>query len=125
MSPPTKRISVASGVLGIWLLTSPFVLGALPIDRWNDLVVGGSIAALTGYNYSRTREQGESSQRVSGVLLLFGVWLLFAPFVNDVTGIPRWNDVIVGVLVTAFAGYNAYFASLDGQSANRTVADDT
>lgn len=125
MNPPTKRLTVVTGILGIWLLVSPFVLGAASIDRWNDIVVGGVITTLSGYNYSYDRVRGTPSHRIAGILVLLGGWLLVAPFVIEISGILLWNDVTVGVVVTAFAMYNVYVASVNEQLIPRTSADET
>lgn len=97
-------------------MASPFVLGGPPADRWNDVVAGGLVATLAGYNYSHEQVEGAPNQRIAGAIGLIGGWLLFAPFINSVTGVLLWNDVIIGVLVTAFAGYNVYMAPLYEQS---------
>lgn len=125
MDTPTKSITVLTGALGVWLVAFPFIVGSPSLDRWNDVVVGGMIAALAGYNCSRERVQGGPSKGVSGALLLLGGWLLFAPFLTGVTGNLLWNDVAVGVLVTAFAGYNVYVALSREQTVTRTSTNET
>ena len=116
MDTPTKSITVLTGALGIWLMAFPFIAGSPSPHTWNDVVVGGMIATLAGYNYSRERIQGGPSKGISGILVLLGGWLLFAPFVTGVTGGLLGNDVAVGVLVTAFAGYNVYVAPSEEQA---------
>lgn len=41
--------------------------------------------------------------------LIFGIWLLIAPFVLGYTGTAGalWNDIILGVLVAIFGGWAA------------------
>lgn len=121
---PTRWITIGIGLLGAWLMGSPFVLGAPTIGAWNNVVVGGALSLLAGHNYSYEREQGKPSQWIASVLLVLGSWLLFAPFILGVSGSLRWNDVIVGVLVTAFAGYNAYAAQLTDQIAGYSSTDE-
>lgn len=104
---------------------APFLLGAPTIDTWNDVIVGGALALLAGHNHTYDRERGRPSEWIAGVLALFGSWLLFAPFVIGVSGILRWNDVIVGVLVTALAGYNMYAAQFIDQTIQYTSTDET
>jgi len=125
MVSPTRWITVALGGLGIWLMVAPFVFGAPPIDTWNDVIVGGAISLLSGHNHTHEREQGKPSQWISGVLILLGIWLLFVPFLIGVSGLLLWNDVIVGVLVTAFAGYSVYAAQLIEQTIRHTSTDET
>lgn len=123
MAPPTKRITLFIGVVGIWLMAFPFTLGAPPADTWNDIVVGGMIVTLAGYNYSHEQGQGSPDQRVSGLTVLLGSWLLFAPFVNGTEGFLLWNDVAAGVLVASFGGYNTYAAPITNQPINHETAD--
>lgn len=125
MDTPTKSITLLTGALGIWLIAFPVVAGAPSPDRWNDVVVGGLIATFAGYNYSRERVQGGPSKRISGILVLLGGWLLFAPFVTGVTGGLLWNDVVVGVLVTAFAGYSVYVAPSGEQAVTHPPINET
>lgn len=42
----------------------------------------------------------------SGVNLLAGIWLIIAPFLLGYSdqATPLWNDIIVGILIVAFAG---------------------
>lgn len=116
---------MAIGVLGAWLMAAPFVLGVPTADAWNDVIVGGALSLLAGHNYDHERERGRPSRWLAGVLVPLGGWLLFAPFVIGVSGPRQWNDVIVGVLVTAFAGYNVYAARLIEQTMRRTSPDET
>lgn len=125
MVPPTRLTIAVTGVLGVWLVASPFVLGAPQLNLWNDVVAGGAITALAVYNHSYDRVHGTPSRWTSLAHVVLGGWLLVAPFVSGVTGAPLWNDVGVGVLLSAFAGYNVYVASLDGQTVDRVTADNT
>lgn len=125
MDTPTKLITLLTGALGIWLMAVPFVVGSPSLDRLNDVVVGGLIATASGYNYSRERVRGAPSKGVSGLLVFLGGWLLVAPFLTGVTGTLRWNDVAVGVLVTAFAGYTAYAAPSEAQTVTQTPTNET
>ncbi|NHN42985.1 hypothetical protein G9C85_15300 [Halorubellus sp. JP-L1] len=119
MDTPTESITLLTGALGIWIMAFPFLVGSPSLDRWNDVVVGGTVTTLAGYNYSRERARGGPSKVISGMLVLLGGWLLFAPFLTGVTGGRLWNDVAVGVLVAAFGGYNAYVASTEEQPGAR------
>lgn len=112
MTAPTKWITALTAVLGLWLFSFPLWTGSPVLDRWNDLVTGGIIATLSGYNYVKDHRGNGPSKRVATGLGCLGTWLLFAPFVVGVVGAFRWNDIVVGVLVTTFAIYNLYVASL-------------
>lgn len=125
MASPTRWVTVALGGLGIWLMAAPFLLGASTVDTWNDVIVGGALSLLAGHNYSCEREQGKPSQWIAGILTLLGGWLFFVPFLIGISGVLRWNDVIVGVLVTGFAGYTVYAAQLIEQTIGYTSTDET
>lgn len=125
MNSPTRWITFAIGGLGIWLMAAPFVLGAPSIDTWNDVIVGGALSLLAGHNHSYERRQGKPSQWIASVLVGLGVWQFFAPFLVGVTGLLRWNDVVVGVLVSAFAGYNVYAAQFLNRTISYTAPDET
>ena len=125
MVSPTRWVTVALGVLGIWLMAAPFILGAPALDMWNDVIVGGAVSLLAGHNYASEREQGKPSQWIAGVLIVLGAWLFFVPFLIGVSGLLRWNDVVIAVLVTAFAGYSVYAAQLIEQTMHHTSTDET
>lgn len=110
MRSPTRWITAANGILGLWLIAAPFVLRALAVDQWNDPVVGAAIVVLSGYNYYCERTQGTVSQRAAAITSILGGWLIVAPFVYGLSGIALWNNVCVGVVVTSFGGYNVYAA---------------
>lgn len=125
MRSPTRWVTLAIGGLGIWLVAAPFVLGAPMIDVWNDVIVGGALSLLAGHSRAYERERGKPSQWIAGVLTALGVWQFFVPFLIGVTGLPRWNDVAVGVVVSAFAGYNAYAAQFIEPTISHASLDET
>lgn len=125
MTATTKWITLLTAALGIWLFSFPVWAGSPVLDRWNDLVAGGTIATLSGYNFARVHSGIGPSKRVSTGLALVGAWLLFAPFVVSVVGPLLWNDIVVGVLVTAFAIYTLYVASLIEPGPTRNYTDGT
>lgn len=125
MTAPTKWITILTAILGIWLFSSPVWTGSPLLDRWNDFVTGEMIATLSGYNYARDHIGNGPSKGVSASLALVGGWLLFAPFVIGVDGPLLWNDIAVGVLVTAFAIYNFYIASLIDPAPIQNFTDET
>lgn len=110
MRSPTRWITTANTILGLWLIVAPFVFGMPLVDRWNDVTVGTIIVIFTGYNHYCEWNQGTISRRVAGANGVLGGWLIVAPFVYGISGFPLWNNVSVGILVTAFAGYNVYAA---------------
>lgn len=110
MAPPTRWTVAITGVFGVWLLCAPFILGAPVAHQWNDVIVGGGILVVAGYNYSQVRTPGMLSRRASAVNGLLGGWLLVAPFVFEVSGLHLLNDITVGIGVVSFAMYNIYAA---------------
>ena len=124
MRSPTRWITAVNGVLGLWLIAAPFLVGSLAIDHWNDLLVGGVIVIVAGYNFYSERTQGTISQRVAAINGVLGGWLIVAPFVYDLSGIALWNNVCVGVIVTSFAGYNVYAAPRIGRSVTSSSSED-
>lgn len=124
METTTTWIAVLTGVLGAWLMGFSSVTGAPTLDAWHDLVVGGTVVTLAGYSHSRIRAEGRPSSRASRALVLLGVWLLLAPFALGVDGVLLWNDVVVGVLVTALAGYTASVAPFTDRPSTRHPSTD-
>jgi hypothetical protein len=94
-----------SGILGLWLLLSPF-LGLGPKGNfWNDLIVG-VVVAIVGFGMV----QAASWQGWTAGFL--GLWLIIAAFIPGVvTGAGLlWNDIIVGLII-AIAGFTALSAT--------------
>lgn len=124
MRAPTRWITAVNSVLGLWLIATPFVLSAPPIDRWNDVIVGISIVLLTGFNHNRERTGRTASKLAAELTGVLGGWLIVAPFVNGVTDVLLWNDVGIGVLVTSFAGYNVYAVPRQQRTTLYTARED-
>jgi SPW repeat len=40
--------------------------------------------------------------------LILGIWLVISPFVLFASGVAMWNNVIVGIIIAAFALTNTY-----------------
>lgn len=110
MNSIIRWTTAGTSALGLWLLVAPFVLGAPAVDRLNDMVVGLVLVFSAGYNFYRGWIRGRISKRNAELNCVLGAWLIIAPFVIGVSGILLWNDVAVGVLTTAFAGYHIYVA---------------
>lgn len=124
MRSPTQWITAINGVLGLWLIAAPFLVGSLAIEHWNDPLVGGAIVIVAGYNLYSEQTQGSISQRAAAINGLLGGWLIVAPFVYGLSGIALWNNVCVGVVVTSFAAYNVYAAPRIGRSVTSSPPED-
>lgn len=75
---------------------------------WNDIIVGGAIGTIAGYNAIRADDRGVNTGAASLVALL-GLWMVVAPFVSETTAAASfWSDILTGALVAVLAGYNAY-----------------
>lgn len=110
VSTTTKWLAGLNSLLGLWLIAAPFVFGVPSAAMWNAVIVGAAIALLAGYNYYLVTEGRDLSVGSAAVVSLLGIWVIIAPFVFQPGTTALWNDVIVGVLVAIFAGYNAYDA---------------
>lgn len=86
-------------ITGIWLIIAPFALGYFnPTARTNDIWLGIIVGILAVIRLV-TR-----AVWASWLNALAGVWLIVAPFVLHYSGTASiWNDVILGILVAAFA----------------------
>jgi SPW repeat len=87
-------------LLGIWVLISPFVLTlALPRAIWNNVVTGFVVGILA---IIRVRVPNQTGW--SWINALLGIWLIISPFVlGFASGAGLWNNVILGIIVAAFA----------------------
>lgn len=87
-------------LLGIWILISPFILTfALPRAIWNNVVTGIVVGILAIIRLSVPNQAGWS-----WINALLGLWLIISPFVLMFAhGNALWNNVILGIIVAAFA----------------------
>lgn len=115
MTRATKWLAGLTGLLGLWLIVAPFVFTVPTTPLWNAVIVGIVIAIIGGYNYYRTTQDQEVGTWGAGLNTLLGLWMIAAPFVFGVSGLPLWNAVSVGILVALFAGYNTYVGTRGGQ----------
>ncbi|MDP2480257.1 MAG: hypothetical protein Q8W51_04595 [Candidatus Palauibacterales bacterium] len=87
------------GILGIWMVVTPFLGFASLANSWIDWIVGVIVAIFA---FTMTREkpgQGWSAGIVS-------IWLFIAGFIGGVVSGAGawWNDILVGLvfMVTGF-----------------------
>ncbi len=102
-------------ILGVWLFVSPFFgLGdATAAAAWNSWIVGGLVAVVAFFGLSKTRVWEE------WVNLAAGVWLFFAPFIYNYSGVAEaaWNQLLVGGAIALIAAYGL----LHRRGLNRTT----
>ena len=98
------RSSWINILLGIWVLISPFVLTlALPRAIWNNVATGIVVGILAIIRLNAPRQPGWS-----WINVILGIWLIISPFVlGFAVGDGLWNNVILGIIIAAFALGNA------------------
>lgn len=84
--------------LGLWLMTSPFVLGYSDGALiWSDVVSGAVVLVMSLLALGRTRGL------VSWLIAFVGLWLLFAPLAFWAPEAASYtNDSLVGMLLIGF-----------------------
>jgi len=104
-TPSRPRTFAGSGInilFGIWLILAPFILdyASLQVAMWNDIILGVLVLAV-----AMIRTFGTALATASWINVVLGIWLVIAPFVLNYRDnpSPRWNDVILGILVIIFA----------------------
>ena len=95
---------------GVWLATSPFVLGYRGTDDayWNDVIVGAAIAAVALVRIAAP----VATVPLSLINMGLGVWLIAAPLalkyhVGVDATVATWNSLIVGLSVMLLAAAGA------------------
>ena len=83
-----------TAALGIWLLFAPAVFQTQARAADSDHLVGALVVAFAVIAI------GEVGRAVRFFNVLFGAWLLIAPWaLSGFVAVARWNDVLVGVAV--------------------------
>jgi len=95
-------------LLGAWLIVSPWVLafsGGRGPAFWNTVIMGIAVAVFAIAVVSEAHRWEE------WVSLIFGAWLLIAPFVLGFSSMTAaaWNSVILGIVI----GVDAVWALVD------------
>ena len=103
-----RTASIINFILGIWVLISPFVLGAVhsPGAVWNNVIVGIVMIAFAANRAWGGRHQGTETTWVNFVL---GIWLIISPWIVGFRTSPAltWNNVIVGIVVAIVSAVGA------------------
>ena len=83
--------------LGVWLFSSPSVIGPTAVvATWNAWLFGGLVAVLSVWTLKRS-----SAATAEGILGVLGLWLFMSPWVLNYSGVhpEDWNAWIVGASV--------------------------
>jgi hypothetical protein len=102
-----NRVRVLSGVnalLGLWLIASPWILGAPgPHVARSGMAVGLLTLAFAVVRFSR-----KHSAAMSWINVLLGAWTMMAPWVLQETSadIRTFHYIIVGALIAAMEAYS-------------------
>ena len=90
-------------LLSVWVIISPFVLGIhSPKAIWNNVVAGAVVGILAFIRWSMHQPGW------SWLNLILGIWLVISPFVLLLSGPAMLNNVILGIIIAAFALTNTY-----------------
>lgn len=107
-----KWVSGAITLAGAWLVVQALVFELLPANVWNDLVVGGLLIALGGYNFYLRANDRVGSTAAAAVSALLGLWLVVSPWVyglgnpDVLSAFGFGNDLVVGLLVLVLGAYS-------------------
>lgn len=127
-----KWLSGIVSLIGLWLAVSPFVYETAQSVLWNNLLIGGAVFLLAGYNYYRITNGHPTSTGVMSLVALLALWIVVSQFaiggqfaigsleVAD-TGLT-WSNVVSGLVAAALSAYVAYAA---GRSVPRGTAAGT
>lgn len=107
-------------LIGLWLAVAPFLYEATQAMLWNNLLVGGAIFLLAGYNYYRLANGYRTSVGVLSLVALLALWIAVSEFTVgngfattglEVTGDAMlWNNAVAGLMAAVLSGYVAYAA---------------
>jgi hypothetical protein len=102
-----RRVRLLEGIsalLGLWLILSPFVIGA-PGQKVaaSGMTVGALILILAG-----VRILFKHTAAVSWGIALLGAWTIMSPWVLGQTSpdFRTWNYILIGVIVAALETYS-------------------
>src|SRR5438105_2456688 len=104
-TPRTFGVSRLSLLLGIWLLIAPFMLGYnLGVATWNDIILGILVAGV-----ALLRTFGNMQAGTSWLNVVFGIWLIIAPFALNYADHPAawfaWRRFVGILALVVFATF--------------------
>ena len=124
-----KWLSGFVSLIGLWIAVSPFVYDPAASVLWNDLLVGGAIFLLAGYNYYRLANDHATSTGVMSLVALLALWVVVSQWAIGgevaMSGLEAastalsWSNVLSGLVA---AGLSAYIAYTGGREVPRGTA---
>jgi hypothetical protein len=89
--------SLAVGLIGVWLMMAPSVLGYPAPARVSDWIVG-PVVAMLGFV-----AVAEATRPVVRAAVAPGLWLLVAPWLLGYGSTATWNGVAAGIVITTLS----------------------
>ncbi|HVO41642.1 MAG TPA: SPW repeat protein [Aggregatilineales bacterium] len=102
-------------LLGIWLVISPWV--GVTMSRSNPAAVNSYIFGVLVIIFALTAMSQRNQAWEEWLNLIFGLWLILAPFAlhfTDQAG-AMWNQIVVGIII----GISALWAAVQVQGMHR------
>ncbi|WP_408958839.1 SPW repeat protein [Natrinema sp. 74] len=118
-----KWLSGFVSLIGLWIAVSPFVYEQEPAMLWNNVLIGGAIFLLAGYNYYRISNAHPTSTGVMSLVALLALWIAvsqwaidgqFAMDALEAAGIGLiWSNIVSGLVAAVLSAYIAYAGGRD------------
>lgn len=102
-------LSAIVGLVGLYLVASPFIFEATEAAIWNDTLAGTAIFLLAGYNFYRLSRDQLASVGVAALAVLLGLWVLISPSLIEMGSDElATGTAISGLIVALLSAYIAY-----------------
>ena len=102
-------------------MAAPSLLGPTEELFRVDVLAGGVLVVVAGYNSHRAIENEPMHGGALGVNLAAGLFLLAFPLYCDVSRLIFWNDIVCGSLVVVLTIYYLYHIFATGQDSRRLI----
>lgn len=113
-----KWLSGFVSLVGLWLAVSPLVYETAESVLWNNLLIGGAIFLLAGYNYYRITTGHSTSIGVMSLVTLLALWLAVSQWaiagqfalggLEEASAGLLWSNVVSGSVAAALSAYIGY-----------------
>lgn len=98
-----KWLSGLAALVGVWIVLSPFTFASTETALWNNVLAGGAILLLAGYNYYRLINEQATMVGAMALVALLGLWTIIAPFAFQIgSEALLWSNVVAGLLGLLF-----------------------